>query len=370
MSTLFMTSNRRRGAASPSILIGGAVALGLLIFVAINSLFIVREWEQVVITQFGDIQGEPIREAGLHFKKPFIQDLHRFEKRLVRWDGAPFTLYTSDRRTIHVNVTARWRIEDASEFLPRVRTVERGNERLSQLIEGALRDEIGRFDLYEVVRSSNHILRAEQEIDLTIDGEEADMDLDMEDIATLGREIRELRTDREGNYLVGRPVVTEDILELARRRINDARLGIHLEDILVKQLNYTPDIESNVYAQMIAELEKISAGFRSHGSKNAETKLGEMERELARIESAALEEARRIRGRAEAGAIEIYADAYNRDPDFYRFLRTLETYEKTLRENSSLIISTDSELFDLLKDPAGRNNQMSAEPMSGAAGNN
>lgn len=358
MSDLF--SSNRRGAASPSLLIGGAVTVGLLIFLAFNSLFIVREWEQVVITQFGDIQGEPIQEAGLHFKKPFIQEIHRFERRLVRWDGAPFTLYTSDRRTIHVNVTARWRIEDAASFLPRVRNVNRANERLSQLIEGALRDEIGKFDLYEVVRSSNRILMEDQEIGITLDGEEADLDLEIDDIATLGREIRELRRDRDGNYVVGRPVVLEGVLKVARERIEDARLGIKLEDILIKQLNYTRDIESNVYAQMNAELQKISAGFRSHGRKNAERKLGEMERELARIESAALEESRRIRGRAEAEAIAIYADAYNRNPDFYRFLRTLEAYETALGGNSSLIISTDSELFDLLKNPVANGN-LSAE---------
>jgi membrane protease subunit HflC len=350
-------SSNSRGAAS-SVIIGAAVALGLLIFLAFNSLFIVREWEQVVITQFGDIQGEPIRKAGLHFKKPFIQDLHRFEKRLVRWDGAPFTLYTSDRRTIHVNVTARWRIEDAAAFLPRVRTVDRANERLSQLIEGALRDEIGKYDLYEVVRSSNRILQ--EEIDLTLDGDETVLDLEMEDMATLGRETRELRRDSAGNYVVGRPVVTGRVLQLARSRIAEAGLGIRVEDILFKQLNYTREIESNVYAQMNAELQKISAGFRSHGRKNAQQKLGEMERELARIESAAMEQSRRIRGRAEAQAIAIYADAYNRDPDFYRFLRTLEAYQKVLGANSSLVISTESELFDLLKNPVS--NQEGSSP--------
>jgi modulator of FtsH protease HflC len=350
--------SNQRGAAS-SVIIGAAVALGLLLFLAFNSLFIVREWEQVVVTQFGDIQGEPIQQAGLHFKTPFIQDIHRFEKRLVRWDGAPFTLYTSDRRMIHVNVTARWRIEDAAAFLPRVRNVDRANERLSQLIEGALRDEIGKYDLYEVVRSSNRILQ--EEIDLTLDGEVADLDLEIEDMATLGRETRELRRDGAGNYVVGRPVVTNRVLQLARSRIAEAGLGIRVEDILFKQLNYTREIESNVYAQMNAELQKISAGFRSHGRKNAEKKLGEMERELARIESAAMEQSRRIRGRAEAEAIAIYAEAYNRDPDFYRFLRTLEAYQKVLGVNGSLVISTDSELFELLKNPVSNHSGSSTQ---------
>jgi len=167
----------------------------------------------------------------------------------------------------------------------------------------------------------------------------------------LGREIRELPRDEAGNYLGGRPVVLEKILEEARKQVAEAVLGIHLEDILIKQLNYTQDIEANVYAQMNAELQKISAGFRSHGQKNAEQKLGEMEKELASIEGAAQERVARIKGRAEAEAIAIYADAFGRNPDFYRFLRTLETYGKTIGSNSSLIVSTDSALFGILKDP-------------------
>ncbi|HLS27893.1 MAG TPA: protease modulator HflC [Opitutales bacterium] len=338
----------KRGASAP-FLVGGIVLLGVAIFVAVNSMFIVREWEQVVVTQFRKIKGDAIQEAGLHFKIPFIQEIHRFERRLVRWDGVPFTLYTADRRTIHVNVTARWRIEDAAVFFPRARTIENANTRLYQLINGALRNEIGQYDLFELVRSTNFILD-ETEISLQIDGE-APEEIDLEEIATLGREIRELPRDEAGNYLGGRPVVLEKILEEARKQVAEAVLGIHLEDILIKQLNYTQDIEANVYAQMNAELQKISAGFRSHGQKNAEQKLGEMEKELASIEGAAQERVARIKGRAEAEAIAIYADAFGRNPDFYRFLRTLETYGKTIGSNSSLIVSTDSALFGILKDP-------------------
>jgi len=343
-------TNTTRGAGAPT-LISLLVILGLLIFVAINSVFIVREWEQVVITQFGEMQGPPVQDAGLHFKAPFIQEVHRFEKRLMRWDGPPFTLYTRDRRTIHLNVTARWRIEDAGVFLPRVRDIQRANSALYVAVEGALRDEIGRHDLYEVVRSSNFILTDTGDLGLTLDEQD---EIDLSEIATLGREVRELRRGRDGEYLVGRPVVVTRILQDARRRIEEARLGIHLEDILIKQLNYTRDIESNVYAQMNAELAKISAGFRSHGRKNAEQKLGEMERELAMIESAALQRSEEIRGQAEAEAIRIYAEAYNQDPEFYRFVRTLETYEKSVGQNSGLILSTSSVLFELLRSPGNQ----------------
>jgi modulator of FtsH protease HflC len=337
-----------RGAGAPTV-ITLVILIGLVLFVAVNSVYIVREWEQVVLTQFGEIRGEPVREAGLHFKMPFVQEVHRYERRLMRWDGQPFTLYTRDRRTIHMNVTARWRIEEPSTFLPSVRTVTRANASLYVAIEGALRDEIGKYDLYEVVRSSNFILTDRGELSLNVDAVD---DIDLEEIATLGREVRELRRDQAGNYLAGRPVVVAGILQDARRRIREANLGIHLEDILIKQLNYTRDIESNVYAQMNAELAKISAGFRSHGRKNAEQKLGEMERELSTIESEAIQRSQEIRGRAEAEAIRIYADSYNADPDFYRFTRTLETFEKAMRANTALIFSTDSALFELLKQPA------------------
>jgi modulator of FtsH protease HflC len=349
---------KTRAAGIPTV-ITLLVVLGLVLFIAVNSMFIVREWEQVVITQFGEIQGEPVQKAGLHFKKPFVQDVHRFERRLMRWDGQPFTLYTKDRRTIHLNITARWRIDDAAVFLPRVRTIPRADRALYVAIEGALRDEIGKYDLYEVVRSSNFILTDRGEFGLSLEAVE---EIDLEEIATLGREVRELRRDAQGNYVAGRPVVVSGILADARRRIEEARLGIHLEDVLIKQLNYTRDIESNVYAQMNAELGKISAGFRSHGKKNAEQKLGEMQRELAAIESAALRRSAEIRGRAEAEAIQVYADAFNRDPSFYRFVRTLEAFEKSLGPNAALILSTDSVFFDLLRDPMSERESGAVNP--------
>lgn len=352
-------ANRLRGSAVPMI-VGGVIALGLLVFVVVQSLFVVREWEQVVLTQFGEIQGSPVTEAGLHFKKPFVQEVHRFERRLMRWDGAPYTIYSKDRRTIHLNITARWRIEDAAVFLPRIATVETANAMLYRVIEGALRDEIGKHDLYEVVRSSNHILQEAQ--DLSLELEEEAPELDLETVATLGREVRELQQDEQGAYRAGRPVVVTGILLDARRRIEQAGLGIHLEDILIKQLNYTRDIESNVYAQMNAELSKISAGFRAHGRKNAEQKLGEMERELASIESEAIERSQEIRGRAEAEAIRIYAEAVNEDPSFYRFLRNLEALDNLLGQNSALVISTDSDLFRFLKNPAGEAPSAAATP--------
>ncbi len=335
-----------RQGESGSILISVVIAIAALVFLGYNSLYTVDEWEQAIVTQFGEIIGEPVTEAGLHFKWPFIQQVHLFERRLLRWDGRETTTITRDRKTIVIDVTARWRIDDARRFMESVRYVERARSRLNGIIEGAVKDEIAKFDLYEVVRSSNRILEDQDApLRMMIDDEELDNE-DMEDLATLGAEVRPLRRE-DDRYLAGRPVALSGILEEAQNRLKQIDLGIHLEDVLVKQLNYSAAIEANVYAQMNAELEKISAGFRSIGRERAETRLGEMERELATIHSRAVEQSERIRGDAEAQAIRIYAEAYNEDPDFYRFLRTLQTYDRILSDNSTLIIGSDSPLYEL-----------------------
>lgn len=324
---------------------GGALVL-LLIVLAFFSLYTVREWEQAVVTQFGEVVGESVTEAGLKFKLPY-QQVQMYDKRLLRWDGSRTSAITRDRKQVEIDVSARWRIVDARRFRESVNTEAQAENRISSNIDGAVRDQIANVSLYEVIRSSNRILEADTDIADTLDADELD-DIDVEEIATLGADLDELDTDAEGNYLVGRPVVIERILEDARGRLAQMNLGIELEDVLIKQLNYHEDVEETVFAQMNAELSKISAGIRSAGRRLAEERLGEMERDLASISSSAQERAQRIRGRAEAEATEIYAEAYNRDPKFYQFIRTLESYEKILGSNSSLVLSTDSPLYELL----------------------
>ncbi len=338
----------RRAGSTP---VAALILVAALSFLVYNSLFVVYEWQQAIVTQFGEIKGEPRTDAGLHFKLPFVQQVHLFDKRLLRWDGQERTIYTKDRRAIIVDVTARWRINDARAFLESIGgSTDAANARLIGIIEGAVRNEIGQYDLFEVVRSSNLILDREEEMPalMTEDGEEiTPEDLDL---TTMGGEMPPLRIDAAGVYLAGRPVVIAGILERARERLDEIGLGIHLEDILIKQVHYTAAIEENVYRQMNAELQKISAGFRSLGQQRAEQRLGEMERELATIQSEAVERAERIRGTAEAEAIKIYAEAYNADPEFFGFLRTLQLYDKALGKNSSLILGTDSSLFKLFKE--------------------
>lgn len=337
---------------SPSLL-GVIAVVVVLVLIAANSIYTIKEWEQAIIVQFGEIRGETVTDAGLHFKVPFIQRVVRFDKRLQRWDGRQSTAITRDRRNMEVDVTARWRIDDARSFRERVNSVAGANTRLNGVIESAIRNEIAKYNLFEVVRSTNRILDAAEQIDLQIvlDDPEGELEeeIELEDFATLGRELSSLPQEADGRYLAGRPVVLEGILEDAREALERLDIGVHLEDVLIKQLNYTEEIETNVYDQMRAELQKISAGFRSQGQRHAEEKIGQMERELAAIESRAIERSERIRGEAEAGSITIYADAYNRDPGFYQFLRTLRAYEKILGQNNTLVIGTDTPLYRLLQ---------------------
>ncbi len=335
---------RRGGVGVPLIFVFAIVLLAAV--VASFCLYTLREWDQAVITQFGEVMGEPVTAAGLHVKLPW-QKVERYEKRLLRWDGSQTTTITRDRRTINLDVTARWRIDDARLFRETIRSVNQADARLNGIIEGAVKDEIAKYDLYQVVRSTNRILE-EDHADLGILLDD-DTEIKAEELATLGADLPPLRRNAEGQYLAGRPIVIRGILNEARRRIEQVGLGIHLEDILIIQLGYIREIEANVYAQMNAELQKIAAGFRSSGRERAEQRLGEMQRELAIIDSAAIERAQRIRGQAEAESIRIYADAFNKDPEFYRLLRNLEAYDKLLGTNTSLVLATDSPVYRLLK---------------------
>ncbi len=359
MKTGIKQFKEKAGNASVSV-IAGVVLLVVLVLLLVNSLYIVNEWQQAVVTRFGAVVDEPVTEAGLHFKMPYYR-VQLYDKRLLRMDGSPTSAITRDRKRVQIDVTARWRIEDARRFRETINTEGAADQRLFSIIDEAVRNQIGQFDLYQVIRSTNRILDVDEEFEITLDDGELE-EMDMEEIATLGAEVEELERDAEGNYLAGRPVVIEHILEAARVELERINLGIHLEDILIKQLNYTTEIEETVFAQMNAELNKISAGIRSHGQRRAEERLGEMERELATISSRAQERAERIRGQAEAESTRIYADAYNRDPHFYQFLRTLESYEKILGDNSTLVIGTDSPLFALFKDLATMEVDLEAIP--------
>ena len=294
------------------------------LFLAGSSAYIVSEFNQAVITQFGEPVGDPITEPGLHFKIPFIQTANMFEKRFLEWDGFPNQVPTRDRRFIWVDTYARWRITDPLLFFQRLRDERGAQSRLDDILDGETRNAVARHDLIEIVRTSNR-----DPADATATGlEEAEV---LAPIAT------------------GREQITREILEAAAAAVGE--LGIELLDLQFKRINYIADVQQDVFARMIAERQRIAAEFRSEGQGESARIQGERERDLARIQSEAFRSAEEIRGTADAEAIDIYADAYNQDAAFYAFTKSLETYERTMDPGTFLILGTDSQLLRFLETP-------------------
>ena len=287
-------------------------------------VFIVDETKQVVITQFGKPVGRPITSAGLHFKKPLIQQAHYFEKRLLDWDGDPNQIPTKDKKYIWVDTTARWKISDALKFLQSVGNEIGAHARLDDIVNSATRDVITGHLLVETVRNSNRTLESEEE----------------EEIVVLSEEAVERIT-------VGRQMLEGAILE--RARILAPQYGLELVDVRIKRINYVEAVRRKVYERMIAERKRAAEKYRSEGQgKQAEIE-GQKEKELKQITSEAYKQAQVLRGKADAEAIKIYAEAYNKDPEFYSFMKTLETYSNTIDENSTIILTTDSDYYQYLK---------------------
>lgn len=303
-----------------------AVVAAVLGITALSAAFIVDEAEQAIIVQFGEPRGDVISEPGLHWKLPFIQEVRRFDKRLLIWDGDVTQIPTLGREFIVVDATARWRIVDPLQFLRSVRDERGGRNRLDDILDSVVRDIISGTELEEIVRSEDWDVRLE--------------DLD------------EIEQEREDVALTERPKLGREkleaaILESASRLMPD--LGIDLKDVRIKRLNYIDSVREQVENRMISERQAIAARFRAQGEGRSLQIIGEMERELRRIRSEAAREAEEIRGQADAEATRIYGDAFGADPEFYAFMRTLETY-RVLGNNATLMIRSDSDLFRYLED--------------------
>ncbi len=305
----------------------GVILVGLIVMSA--STFIVQETEQVIITQFGKPVGDPLSDPGFHFKVPFIQRTHFFERRFLEWDGDPNQVPTKDKRFIWVDTYARWRISDPLLFFQRLRDEKGAQSRLDDILDGEVRTAIANHLLVEVVRSTNR----EAAID-------AEASVEEETFQTIK---------------VGRAVITQEILTAARGRLSD--LGIELLDLRLKRIDYVEEVRRKVYDRMITERKRIADKFRSEGQGEASRILGEKERELKRILSDAFRKSEEIRGKADAEATSIYARAYNRSfetREFYGFLKTMEAYEATFDSSDMLILSSDSEFYKYLKNQRGR----------------
>ena len=306
--------------------------LGLIVLIiVISSAYVVQETEQVVITQFGKPVGVPITDPGLKFKVPIIQVAHFFEKRFLEWDGDPNQVPTRDKRFIWVDTYARWRISDPLLFFQRVRDERRAQSRLDDVLDGETRNAIAKHDLVEVIRTSNRTPQASQ--DLT-EGEEAE---------TFPR------------IDIGREKITRGILETAAPRT--AELGIELLDLRFKRIKYVEEVQKKIFERMISERQRIAEKFRSEGQGEASKIMGDKGRDLKQIQSEAYKTAQEIMGKADGEAVAIYARAYNKSPesrDFYRFLKTMETYQTTLLEKDWLILSTKGDFLKYLQNQRGR----------------
>lgn len=290
----------------------------------VGVIYIINEGQQVVITQFGKPVGNPITSAGLHFKRPLIHEAHYFEKRLLDWDGDPNQIPTKDKKYIWVDSTARWRIIDALKFLQSVGNEMNAQGRLDDIINSATRDVITSHLLVEAVRDSNRILESKVEGEDVIVTDEALERID-----------------------VGRKMLEGVILEKAK--VLAPQYGIEIVDVRIKRINYVEDVRNKVYDRMIAERKRAAEKYRSEGQgKSAEIE-GQVAKELKAITSEAYRQAQILTGKADAEAISIYAAAYSQNPDFYSFMKTLETYRYTIDEKSTVILTTDSDYYKYLK---------------------
>jgi membrane protease subunit HflC len=306
----------------------GLSIVGLIILLRISgTVYTVDESVQVVITQFGKPVGEPIKEAGLYFKTPFIQRANYFEKRLLVWDGAPNQIPTKDKRYIWVDTTARWKISDPLKYLQSVINETGAQARLDDIIDSATRDAITGHPLIEVVRNSNRVLPMLK----------AQETQEMQASEKVAEEIK-----------VGREELTRGILKRASEMV--PQYGIELVDVRIKRINYVEEVRKKVYDRMISERKRVAEEYLSEGQgKKAEIE-GERGKEKQRIISQAYRKAQEIKGKADAQATKIYASAYNNDPEFYSFIKTLDTYATTIDKESTVILTTDSDYFEYLKE--------------------
>jgi len=317
----------RRGCLWAILIFGAFLVLRLLL----GCFYTVKQTEQVIVTQFGQPIGEPITEAGLHLKVPFVQEVNRIDKRFLEWDGLPVAIPTRDKTYIHVDTYARWRIADPKTYFVRLHDERSAQSRLEDILGSETRNAIAKHDLIEIVRTDKERKPMHDE---------------------------SLKTGPVGMGTIGvlppiafgRLKVEEEIKKAAAVKL--AEFGVELLYLRLRRVNYNPDVLDRIYQRMISERRQIAQRFRSEGEGEAARIAGQKERDLNEIQSTAYRKVQEIRGESDARATEIYARAYTQNSqaaEFYGFLKSMETYRKVLTKESTLILSTDSDLFGLLK---------------------
>ena len=315
--------------------------LGVAALVVFSSAYTIDEAEQAIVVQFGRPVGEPVVTPGLHFKLPFVQEVRRFDKRLLSWDGDPNQIPTRGEQFISVDTTARWRIADPLMFLQRVHDERGAINRLNDILDSVVRDHISASELSEIVRSQDWTV-TEEDLKRALAAEDEEEEL-----------LQEVR--------VGREQLVASILATAQEQMH--AYGIELEDIRIKRIDYVQAVQERVFERMIAERQRIAEDFRSEASGRAAEIEGQTERMLAEIISEAKRKAEITRGNADAEATRIYNEAFGADPEFYTFFRTLESYAESLGKEATLIIGSDSEYFRFLRNAGTKEVKAAAGPL-------
>tara|TARA_B100000902_G_C27306583_1_gene915870 strand:+ start:2144 stop:3076 length:933 start_codon:yes stop_codon:yes gene_type:complete len=301
------------------------IILVFLFIIISNSVFIIREGEQAIVTQFGKPVGDAITQAGLHFKLPLVQTVSSFDKKILQWDGAANEIPTKDNKYIFIDTFARWRISDALQFFKSAKNEMLAQSRLDDVIDGAVRDEISNRYMSEIIRSSNRDME-------TYESEIGNNNID-EDILRTG----------------ARSKIIESILTNVSEKLSELKLGIEVVDVQIKRVAYNLQVQEKLFNRMISEQNMIAEKYRAQGQGSKQEILGKQIQKEKEIVSSAYLKSQEIKGRADADATKIYAEAYSKDKEFYEFFKTLETYRSTLDPSTLFILSTDNKYLKYLE---------------------
>jgi membrane protease subunit HflC len=311
------------------------IAAAVVLFIALGSFYTLDETEQAIITEFGKPIGQPVTNAGLHFKVPLTQEVNRVNKQILEWDAPRSEMPTRDKLYISVDMFARWRITKPLEYFRRLRDERSAQSRLDDILGSETRNAIAKHDLIEVIRTTKNRKPLRDDMLSQVEGSGS--------IGVL-QEIHK-----------GRTAIEQEIRDAAKIKL--AELGIELLDVRFKRINYNPSVVEKIYERMISERQQIASRFRSEGEGEAAKILGDRERDLSVIESEAYKTVQQMRGEADAKATSIYAAAYSTTPEaqnLYAFIKTMDTYKKVISENDTLVLSSGSELFRFLSDASGK----------------
>jgi membrane protease subunit HflC len=311
------------------------VVVGLAVFLASGSFYTLPETQQAIITEFGKPVGQPITNAGLHFKTPFTQEVNLIDKQILEWDAQRSEMPTKDKLYISVGMFARWRITKPLEYFRRLRDERSAQSRLDDILGSEARNAIAKHDLIEVIRTTKDRKPLQDET----------LTPQMGGNGTIGV----LQPIQKG-----RTAIEHEIRDAAKIKL--AELGVELLDVRFKRINYNPSVVEKIYERMISERQQIASRFRSEGEGEAAKIMGDRERDLRVIESEAYKTVQQVRGDADAKATAIYAAAYSQSAEaraLYAFVKTMDTYKKVLSENDTLVLSSKSDLYRFLGDASG-----------------